>query len=160
MADPGSLSCTTPSNETTATLPLTLNNITGLINDTTISDSTSGYDFTEKSEQTATSSTTDTRVVSSTSGRCDIYFKNDTSISKKILYSINGIKDLGEKDSLNTIGSVSTTGYSTNAEVTANHCYAIKTAEGYYTKLRVENVSDSSLYFKWSLQPVSGNSQF
>lgn len=163
LPNPGSLSCATPSNKVTLTLSLIFTNIPGLIYDVATSDSSSGYDFTETSEQTATISTTDTRVLSSTSPRCDMYFSYNSSQGKKFLiskYQSGGIQDIGPKDSLDKVGSAPQSGYSTNAEVIAGHCYVIRTIEGYYVKLLAVIVTNTNLFFLWALQPVSENNQF
>ena len=157
LPDPGTLSCSSPSKKANLTLPLTLANITGLINDTPAS---TGYDFTETSTTAATKTLTDNRVTTLTSARCDVYFAYNATQDKRYLVASDRIQDLGYKNSLDDIGSAPTTGYVTSTEAIANHCYAIKTVEGFCVKLRIEEVSNTSLYFKWSMQPVSNNNLF
>lgn len=160
LPDPGALSCSTPSKTARLTLPLALTNITGLIYDVNTLASSSGYDFTETSETTATATTTDSRVVPSTSARCDVYFTYILSLDKRILTAPYGIKDVGYKNSLNDVSSAPTTGYTGNVEVIPGHCYIITTTEGYHAKLRAESATNTKFYFFWSLQPVKENTQF
>lgn len=160
LPDPGALSCSTPAKTTRLTLPLASTNITGLIYNVAIPSTNSGYDFTETSETAATATTIDSRVVPSTSARCDVYFTYIVSLDKRILTAPYGIKDLGYKNSLNDVSSAPTTDYIGNAEVIPGHCYIIRTTEGYHAKLRAETVNNTTLYFFWSLQPVTTNTQF
>lgn len=163
LSDPGTLSCATPTKSAKLTLPLALAGITGLIYDANTSAASSGYDFTETSEQAATATTVDSRVVASTSIRCDVFFSYNAAQERRILtsnYASGGIQDLGYRNSLNDVGSAPTTGYTASAVVTAGHCYTIKTLEDYYVKLRAETLTNTKLYFLWSIQPVSGSTQF
>lgn len=159
LTDPGTLSCATPTKTTKLTLPLALTGITGLIFDLNIS-SNNGYDFSETSTTTATLTSFDSRVISSTSNRCDVYLTYIVSLDKRILTARNGIQDSGYKNSLDDVGSAPTTGYIGNVDAIHGHCYIIRTIEGYYAKLRVDTVTNSKLYFFWALQPATANTQF
>lgn len=72
-----------------------------------------------------------------------------------------GIKDLGTYSSLDSIGTVPTSGYTNSTKAYGGNCYAIRTIEGKYVKIRVTSLSTDSqqVYFD-SVYQSNGTLQF
>jgi hypothetical protein len=115
--------------------------------DTSTSRNISGYGFASYSILSCYDKNTDIFLVYA-HGRLYVHVWSDTDI-----------QDMGFTNSLDEISASPTKGWapSKSAEAIVGHTYVIWTVDDNYAKVRIQNVTASSIVFDWAYQTAKGN---
>lgn len=89
----------------------------------------------------------------------DLYFENIKGWLGLNVWTDTDIQDMGYTASLDEITSAPGSGWSPtkSAEAIAGHTYVVWTWDNHYAKIRITNVTLSSVTFDWAFQTAVGN---
>ncbi|MBL0173801.1 MAG: hypothetical protein IPP94_00775 [Ignavibacteria bacterium] len=107
-----------------------------------------GYDFSEY------------RVVHYDTDLTDMYFEmSATNVPYLVVWDDSDIQDMGYTKNLDEISAAPEAGWSTTRDALAikGHTYVVWTHDNHFAKVRITDISGTSIVFDWAYQVAAGN---